>query len=56
MDAIGVLIVGIGVWLVYSAYKNQSPFGTALSDITAASTPTSNVPTAAGGNPAITVP
>jgi hypothetical protein len=50
MDAIGVLIVGIGVWLVYSAYKGQSPFGTALADISAAggTTAASTVPSGLG--------
>ena len=26
MDAIGVLIVGAGLWLIYAAYKGKSPW------------------------------
>jgi hypothetical protein len=30
MDAVAVVMVGAGVWVMYSAYKGHDPFTTAL--------------------------
>ena len=39
MDAVAVLMIGVGTWLMYAAYKNASPVTVALHILSPTKTP-----------------
>ena len=49
MDAVAVVMIGAGVWVLYSAYKGHDPFSTALGILKSTSSQVTPAQVAASG-------